>query len=78
MTNAELKKEYNRLLERFWNGMAYLNNPNTPEEKKDKWLPEFEKIGEQLNIILLILKERGIDCSKTEILEGFGKEKKYA
>lgn len=67
----ELKDKYNKLLKRFWTALEYFDNPEIPMDKKERWLPEYESIGKQLNEILFELKQRGIKYTKKQVLEGF-------
>lgn len=69
VTEKEMKARYNRLLKRFWKGFEYINN--APKEEQEKWLPEFEKIGAELNTIEYMLRLKGIPHTKKEVLEGY-------
>lgn len=66
-----LKLKYNSLLTRYYSAETYLDRLDISNEQKEFSLPEFKKIIEQLEQILIDLKNSGINATKTEILEGF-------
>jgi len=63
----DLKIEYNLLLKRAKKGEAYLDNQEIALEKRDKWIPEFQKI---INRMGVILGELG-DVSTETVFNGF-------
>jgi len=63
----DLKIEYNLLLKRAKKGEAYLDNQEVALEKRDKWIPEFQKI---INRMGVILGELG-DVSTETVFNGF-------
>lgn len=69
---SEYVEQYNRLIKREKKGSAYLDNPDVPEQEKEKWIGEFQKILRALNdLISLIEKELGRNMTSEEILNGF-------
>ena len=52
-----LKLLYNKTLERFSKAEAYMDNKDVPEKERDRWEPEFLKIVEQLNLLLIRIGE---------------------
>ena len=63
MENKELKRQYNYLLQRYYNGCNYLHN--NPKEWY-KYLPEVTKL---LNILNKILEK--VPATNEEVLNGF-------
>lgn len=63
-----LKNMYNYNLERYNNAIKVFETAS--QENIEKWLPEFEKIQETLNVLLVkILHYQNV--TKEEIFEGF-------
>ena len=52
-----LKIQYNKALERLNKAEAYMDNKDVPEKERDRWEPEFLKIVEQLNLLLIRIGE---------------------
>ena len=50
MTNDE-KVAYNEMVKRFHKGCDYMDNPNEPQEDKEKWWPQFDKLMADMNMI---------------------------
>ena len=63
----ELKNQYNSLLIRCIRAELYMDNPENPEEVKEKYMPEFKKIIHQLNNLLEHIGEYTHD----EVCNGF-------
>lgn len=47
-----------------------MNNNSIPLAEREKWLPEYEKIGRRLNEILYKLKKQGLNPTNEQILGG--------
>lgn len=72
MSLLELKQEYNELLMREAAAEAYLNDESNPLPKRMKWQPEYKKIIDRLNeLIVQIEAETSRKLTKNEILGGF-------
>lgn len=68
----ELKSQYNTVLATNKKAEAFFNNPNESMERKEKWLPKFMKITEELSMIMNQYKElTGVDMTTEEALNGF-------
>lgn len=50
------KREYNRLIKREKKGREIIDNPNTPLQKNEKYIPEYLKICDGLSEMLDIYK----------------------
>jgi len=62
-----LKKDYNFLLKRYYNGCKYLENNR---EEIDKWMPELGNIMKSMDVLLdEIMKYEEI--KEEQILKGF-------
>ena len=68
------KDQYNKLLLRHENAVMYLDNTKVPAMQKEKWLPEFEKLIEEMNWIICVLEADGYVPTTQEILNGFREE----
>lgn len=67
----DIKQEYNFTLARFNKASAFMDS-DKPEEEKEKWQPEFNKIVNRLNdLIERIQKELNREMTAEEILNGF-------
>jgi hypothetical protein len=67
-----IKKTYNNVIIRRDKADEFYNNPNISQEKKDKWLPEYLKIINQLSVLITSYeKVTGQPMSKDEIWNGF-------
>lgn len=62
-----LKLQYNKTLERFNKAESYMDNKSIPEKDRDRWEPEFIKIMQQLNLLLVRIGEHTPD----EVCNGF-------
>lgn len=72
MSILELKKNYNALLEREKKAEIYLENDKVPQENREKWMPEFVKITEQLSLLMREYKKTtGTEMLDNEVLQGF-------
>ena len=71
LTTKELKKEYNNLLQRHMKAAVYMDDEKVPIQDREKWMPEFQKIGYHLNRMLNMFDIRGIEVSVKEVLGGF-------
>lgn len=66
---AQLRLEYNRLLERERKAEAWLDAPERTDEESEKWTPLFRQILTELN---KFISEIGLDnCSADERMNGF-------
>lgn len=61
------KLQYNQILERYKKAEVWLDSPKRTEQKVEKWIPEFEKIAGQLNLLLAVIGEHTTD----EAVNGF-------
>jgi hypothetical protein len=68
-----LKQQYNKDSEHFFNeACKFMDDPNISNEKKDKWLPKFKELLNNLKkLIDDIEKEQGHEVTEDEILTGF-------
>ena len=69
--NQGHKLQYNKLLLRHDKACIYLENDKVPALQRQNWLPEFEKVIEEMNYIISILEAAGECVSTQEILNGF-------
>lgn len=67
MTISKAKKQYNEMLERYYNGVKYLDDDTKKYEERLKFLPLLEEIMARLNKLLYKIH----DYTEKEILEGF-------
>jgi hypothetical protein len=72
MSVLELKQQYNTLLMRQYKGQVYLDDTSKPD--REKWLPEYQKVVEELNGILSELQRLGVTVTEREVLGGFDVE----
>lgn len=63
----QLKKDYNKLLERYKNGEAYFENKNVSMEDKEKQIKNFQLIMGELSHLLTKIK----DYTDENVLGGF-------
>ncbi|CDX01273.1 Hypothetical protein DPCES_1386 [Desulfitobacterium hafniense] len=61
------KLQYNQILERYKKAELWLDSPMRTEPEVQKWMPEFEKIVDQLNLLLFAIGEHTTD----EAVNGF-------
>jgi len=61
------KQQYNKLLERYQKGEAYVDGPDISHQELEKWMPEFLKIVKDLNLLLHKIGEHTPD----EAINGF-------
>ena len=64
-----LRQEYNQQLARWKKAFAYLSS-DIPQEEKEKWLPEYEKIGNRLNAIEIELRMQGVNPTNERLMSG--------
>jgi len=68
----DLKRAYNVLIAREHKAEKYLENDKVPQETRDKWLPEFEKITILLSALMRRYKVlTGHEMEISEVLNGF-------
>lgn len=65
-----LRKEYNQLLERYHKGFDYLSDNSIPDEKREQWLPQYEKICNRLNEIVAELNGQGVYPTNARLMAG--------
>ena len=53
MTIQEAKKEYNKLIKRFYKAEKYFDRKDISQEEKEKFLPHFQEILKGLNYYLM-------------------------
>lgn len=63
----QYKLQYNQILERYKKAEAWLDSPERTEPEVQKWMSEFEKIVDQLNLLLFAIGEHAMD----EAVSGF-------
>lgn len=66
-----LKKRYNKLLAIENEAGDWLDNNDIPLHIRDEKIPAFRKIIDSLNLILRELKQKGVEATEDEILNGF-------
>jgi len=66
------KENYNQLLERCQKATEWLNTPERTEEEKEKYLPAFQQILNQINILIMDFESKGLEMTRKQILYGFG------
>lgn len=66
-----LKREYNKTLLRHIKAFIYLEDNNIPMNKREEWLPEFQKIIDNLNRILNTLEVYEVKIKTQNVLSGF-------
>lgn len=64
------EQQYNKLLERYRKGEAYVDGPDISPQELERWMPEFLKIIKDLNLLLYKIGEHTPD----EAINGFKKE----
>ena len=62
-----LRQEYNEQLARWKKAFTYLSSDI---EEKEKWLPEYEKLCNRLNAMVVELKMQGITPTNARLMEG--------
>jgi len=68
----DLKGAYNVLIQREKKAEKYLENNSVPQETRDKWLPAFTAITEQLSMLMRDYKKlTGNEMLDSEVLNGF-------
>ncbi len=65
------KEKYNQLLAREKKAESYLMNEKVPLEEREKWLPEYLRIVQQLGQMIYEYKQGGNDITVDEQLNGF-------
>lgn len=72
MSILEFKQNYNKLLEREKKAELFLENPKVTQADKDKWMPKFVEITEQLSKFMREYKQlTGQEMQDNEVLNGF-------
>jgi hypothetical protein len=66
----DLKREYNKLLERAKKAEAYLDDKSIPENERNKWGAEYVKILDGLGELIKLNQKSGYVMSGEEILNG--------
>jgi hypothetical protein len=67
-----LEQKYNYFINRAKKGEKYLDNPNTPKEEVEKWLPTFNKLANIISVLQYELeKELGRKLTYEEVWNGF-------
>lgn len=74
----ELMQRYDQELQRYSNGAIYLDNPAIPMCDREKWIPEFRKIINVLDSLVIQIKDVGYEMSNNQILNGFKKGRDQA
>ena len=72
MSLLELQQVYNILIKREKKAEKYLENNSIAQETRDKWLPAFTDITEQLSLLMRKHREiTGNNMTDMEVLNGF-------
>jgi hypothetical protein len=69
-----LKREYNKTILRHWKAAVYLEDHEVPIPEREKWLPEYRKILDQLQTLLNQFDLYGVKYTVDEALGGFNME----
>ena len=67
----DLKAKYNKVLLNYYRAADYMDNQEVPVKTREKHIPRFKAIIDELNRLLKIFREGGINYSDTEALNGF-------
>ena len=65
------KEEYNKLLAREKKAESYLMDERVPVEEREKWLPEYLRIVQQLGHMIYEYTQQGFNITVDEELNGF-------
>ena len=72
MDNQEFMERYNNLLKREKKAEKFLNDDTIDIAKREKWIPEYEKIVSELGqMIKEYRKMTGYDMPSKEMMDGF-------
>lgn len=72
MDSNEFMRKYNTLLQREKKAEAFLNDEKVDIAKRERWLPEYEKIVSELGKMIKEYKNMtGEDMPEEEILNGY-------
>jgi hypothetical protein len=66
-----LKREYNKYLQRHVKAAAYLDDNNIAIAEREKWLPEYKNILSNLNRLLNTFDIYNVEYTAIEALGGF-------
>lgn len=67
MSIGQAKKNYNKELDRFYKAEEYFDRKEIPQEEREKFIPNFKQILNDLNYYLCKIQKYTDD----EILKGF-------
>jgi len=72
MSILTFKQKYNDLLLREKKAELFLENSKVSQADKDKWMPKFVEITEQLSLLMREYKKTtGEEMTTEEVLQGF-------
>jgi hypothetical protein len=74
MENKELtgwKQRYNKYLKRHYKAITFMDNCDIPKSDREKWIPDYREVLKELNYILSLFENDGIQYTTEEALEGF-------
>jgi len=72
MSILDFKQKYNSLLAREKKAELFLEDFKVSQADKDKWMPKFVEITEQLSLLMREYKKTtGVDMTDIEVLQGF-------
>lgn len=74
MSILKLKQEYNALLMRQYKAVAYLDDDNNSAADREKWIPTYKKIIEELWVIICEIESLGYKPTEDEAWGGFDME----
>jgi hypothetical protein len=66
-----LKRAYNDTLNRIMKATPLMDDPNIPDEKKDKWEPEFLRLKQEINSLVTEIRVAGHEMTEEEKEGGF-------
>jgi hypothetical protein len=67
-----LKIEYDRLFAREKRAEAFLDDASIPQERRERYVPQFERLLDGLNRLIAEIAAAGHDMTRDEIVNGFG------
>jgi len=67
----QYKVAYNQLITRHGKAETYLGNQEIPQEVRDRYVPEFQKLTENLCRAIKAFHDNGIEMTDDEVLGGF-------
>ena len=69
---TKLKRKYNEVLAIMMKAEAFFDNPEESMERKQKWVPKFNKITRELSTMMMQYQELTcIEMTEDEVLYGF-------